>query len=218
VLSLSQIRMGRNDRAVLIGQTGTGKSTLAEFLLHDPDKRNSVAFDPKASETLEKWTGMTRCGSLDDCIYEAEEKEKRRIIFTPDAYSAESSTVQDRLFAWIYERGRTRLYIDEATALAGGATPSRYLIACLNRGRERGVSTLTATQRPARIPLNILSEAQHYYVFKVLMLTDQKRIEELTGIPIEEQATLKRFEYFYWSDLTGAYPRKLILQLGEHHA
>jgi len=208
------LKIGRSDRAVLIGQTGSGKTTLARFLVEDPNKRYSVVWDPKGSDSIADWPRLHRRASTFKQLVElAEDEDERRIIYTPHPYVAEDRDDQDQLFSWIYERGNTRFYLDEATCLAHGAYPSRYLTACLQRGRERGVSTLVSTQRPARVPLNILSEAQFYFIFKVLLPVDRKRIEELTGISIEEQTELEEFEFFVWNAWRGRIGNKVKLRL-----
>lgn len=213
-LNWQSLKLGRNDRGALIGQTGCGKTTLAEYLVRDENKKNSVAFDPKGSESVARWEGHSRYSNFGEIVEAAEVRGEGRLIYTPSPLVAEDADTQDELFAWIYARGYTRLYIDEATALTGGTYPSRYLIALLNRGRERGISTLVATQRPARIPMNIISEAQHFYIFKLLLLADRKRVEELTGISVEVQTELRDYQFYYFSASKGAHAQKLKLNLG----
>ncbi len=72
---------------------------------------------------------------------------------------------------------------------------------------------MIATQRPSRIPLITLSEAEHFYIFRLQLLKDRQRVEELTGITAEAQTDLGRFEFFYFNVFEGAYPRKLILDV-----
>jgi hypothetical protein len=202
----SAIRMGPNDRGVLIGKTGGGKTTLARFLIEDQRKPFSVVWNPKNSESIGDWRGHTRLETLREC----QDCDDPRIIYTPDPFHAEDDQTQRDLFFWIYERKHTRFYIDEATSVQyGGGRIPRHLNAVINRGRERGVSTLTATQRPSGVPLNILSESEHYYVFKVLMPQDRARIEQVTGITFEDQASLEDFEFFYFNTSRGVLPRKI---------
>jgi len=203
-----RIKLGRNDRGVLIGATGCGKTTLARFLIEDVNKPYSVVYDPKISESIGKWphTFYYDFGQL-------QEAEERRLIYRPPVEEEQDAYAQNRFFQWVYWREHTRLYVDEAYALLGGSNPSFYLQACLSRGRERGISTLIATQRPSRIPLITLSEAEHFYIFRLNLPQDQRRIEEITGITVEEQLSLEQFQFFYWNAITGRHPVKLKLSI-----
>lgn len=203
------IKLGRNDRGVLIGKTGCGKTTLARFLIEDASKPYSVTWNPKGSDNVLGWKHK-HIATLQE-LYDAEE---RRLIYTPHPLVAEDETTQQQFFYWIYERKFTRLYIDEATAIVYSANKvPRFLLAVLNRGRERGISSLTATQRPSGVPLNILSESEHYYVFKTLLPQDKQRVELITGITVEDQSDLNDFEFFYFNVSRGLFPRKLKLNL-----
>lgn len=201
MLDWRNIKLGRNDRAALIGATGCGKTVLAQYLVEDPNKRNSVVYNNKPSDRiLQMWT---RRQTNVENFETLETLQDERIIYTPPVQETLSPELQDRFFEWIYARRYTRLYIDEATSLRGGVNPSYHLQACICRGRERGISTITATQRPARIPAILISESEHFYIFRLNYLPDRQRIYELTGISVDEQTDLNRYEFFYYNALEG---------------
>ena len=205
------IKLGRYDRGVLIGKTGCGKTTLARFLIEDDNKPYSVTWNPKGSENVFKWN-QTHINNLT----ELKESQDARLVYTPHPTLAEDENDQYDFFYWIYERQYTRVYIDEATAIVYSANKApRYLTAVLNRGRERGISSLTATQRPSGVPMNILAESEHYYVFRTLLPQDQQRIEAITGITIEKQIALNDHEFYYFNLSRGLFPTKLKLNLGD---
>lgn len=206
------IKLGQNDRGVLIGKTGCGKTTLARFLIEDDSKRWSVTWNPKGSDAVNGWKHK-HVTSLSG-LYDAADDEERRIVYTPSPFLAEDENDQKELFYWIYENRNRRFYIDEATSIAyKGYSIPRFLLALLNRGRERGISTLTATQRPSGVPMNILSESEHYYIFKTLLPQDRQRVELITGLTVEDQAALDDYEFYYFHVSRGLLPRKLKLNL-----
>lgn len=206
----NQLAIGRNDRAILIGRTGCGKTTLARYLIEDKNKQYSVVYDPKASEAIEKWTTTQTQYTTFEQVQYAQEK---RIIYTPNVYEEQDAQIQDDFFHWVYWRYYTRVYIDEAYALLGGTRPSRHLLACLSRGRERGISTITSVQRPRNFPIVLMSEAEHSYIFSLQTPEDRERIYSYTGLSIDAQIDLKDFEFYYFNVRRGLYPKKLKLNL-----
>lgn len=198
------LKLPKNDRGVLIGATGSGKTFLGRYLVEDAEKPYSVVYDAKISESIGQWPHKI-ITDFDELV----ESDERRIIYRPNYIEAVNPVEQDAFFEWVYLRKNTRLFVDEAYAVTGGTNPSFHFQACLARGRERGISTLVATQRPHRIPLVTLSEAEHYWIFRLTLLNDRRRVEEITGITAEEQLDLKNHEFFYYSAFEGRYPRRL---------
>lgn len=205
-----RIKLQPYDRGVLIGKTGCGKTTLARFLIEDDYKPYSVTWNPKSSDNVNAWRyhkHLTRFTELDNA-------EENRLIYTPHPLLAEDENDQYRFFYWIYERKYTRLYIDEATSIVYPMNKSpRFLTAVINRGRERGISTLTATQRPSGVPMNLLSESEHWYIFKLNLHQDKQRVEQITGITVEDQFTLNDYEFFHFHTSRGLFPTKLRVNL-----
>ena len=183
---------------------------LAQFLVRDPFKPWSVVYDAKHSRTLGEWGGNQKI------IYdwaELTQSQDRRIIYRPSLEEAEDRGMQEAFFKWIYQQGHVRVYIDECSALLGDSSPNFYLKGCLTRGRELGVSVLATTQRPVSIPLITMSEASRFYIFRLNIEEDRKRITKITGLSDEAQLSLKRYEFFYFDVMRGLVPHKMRLDL-----
>lgn len=198
-IDFERIRTGKNNRAILLGRTGCGKTTLAKFLMNDQAKPYSIVYDAKGMMNPVSWQNHHFEYSF-KTIQEINPQEKPRIIYQPDFEASIDSNEQNEFFYWIYNRHNTRLYVDEAYSLLGGINPSRGLLACLSRGRERGISTIISSQRPARIPAVTLSEAEHYYIFQLSHPADKQRVEDITNgkITSEDIEELQPYQFYYY--------------------
>ncbi len=186
-MDLASIAPPLTDRAFLVGSTGSGKTYLARHLLRL--YRYVVVHDAKG---LIRWPGYARYTTLRGVV----RSEAERIIYAPSPPELLDPRVQDSFFAWVYERGNTVLYTDEVYAVSfrGEWLPS--FRAVLTRGRERGITSLNSAQRPTWVPLFILSEAEHYYVFRLTLLSDRKRIQEV--VPLEDPRKLLLPRRWFW--------------------
>lgn len=177
-------------RAVLVGQTGSGKTTLARALL--ATRRHVVVIDPKG---MIQWPGYHVVTDRDKLFKLT--ADTPRIIFKPSWQELQDLDALDEVFRWIYFRRHCTCYVDELFGIADGDVYPPYFGACLTRGRELGVEMWTATQRPKRVPMVALSEAEHTYVFFLKLQQDRQRIAEMTALDETVIATLPRYHYYY---------------------
>lgn len=193
---LSELVPGHTDRAFIVGQTGSGKTLLAEFLLRY--RHNVVVFDPKRRI---KWDGYTIVNSL-----RAATKTKGKIVYRPNHHAIKYWNAGDdevkRAFEWVYLRGDTTLYVDEAYLLTDGEQMPDFYHACLTQGRELGIETWTATQRPMHVPQVVMSEAEHLYAFRMRMAQDRKKVEAMCGLESRYMEGLPKY-YFYYASQDG---------------
>lgn len=209
MISLSGMVPAPSHRALFVGQTGCGKTTLAEYLLRF--RRWVVVLDGKGEIDWPGYKVITRVADLG----KQDPQRFPRLIYRPDPDEWDQVTA-DTFFRWALRRGHTTVYVDEVLYAIEDGIPKGY-VACLTRGRSKGVEVWNAVQRPARVPLSILSETNHVYSFNLNWRDDRKRIEEVSGIPesmlTAEALPLHEFVYAGVSPRTS--PRgPLKLQIG----
>lgn len=194
--NLADIRPEPCERAAIFGKTGSGKTKLAEHLL--ASFKYVVCYDAKGRLGLDKqgkrvgWPGFVRLTKLADVI----KSKHPRIIYAPTAAELRSDATINAFFEWVYKRGNTVCYVDELTAVTNRTQLPTYFHDCLVRGRELGITMIISSQRPKDIPPNIIESAERFYVFRVKMPQDVKRIQETTGLLIDF-VRLPKHEFWY---------------------
>lgn len=179
---------GRTDRAFFVGQTGSGKSTLARELLKQ--RQYVVVLDGKG---LINWSEMKLVRSFSRLVGEAAPK----MIWRPTHDELRDEEAIDKFFEWIYLRGNTTCYVDEAQTVTAGQLLPTFYHGCITRGREHKVEVWSGTQRPTLIPQVIMSEAEHMYVFKLKLEQDRDKMASMTGIDSEQLKAIPKHQFFY---------------------
>lgn len=194
-MNLKELLPGLTDRAVFVGQTGCGKTTLARFALQN--RKYVVVYDAK--DTL-NWPGYYRVESLEQLYAVRGEliDKNPRIIYAPGVEYDEDFDSIDKFFYWCYARRNCTVYVDEVYSVTPSALKmTKYHRALLTRGRERGIATFSSTQRPANVPLTIFSESEHYYVFTLNQAVDRERVERNTAVSAEQIDNLGEHDFLY---------------------
>lgn len=88
-------------------------------------------------------------------------------------------------FRRAYQVGSTVLAVDELAGLADASNPPVWLDTVQQRGRDPGpqgpITTVIVSQRPRRIPVTVISEAEHVFVFGVSHPADRAFLADLLG-------------------------------------
>ncbi len=187
MLKLEDIAPGMTDRAAFVGQTGSGKTTLAQEVCRL--RPWVVALDPKG---MLEWDGY----EVHERLSALTKAKRPRLIYRPVYEELADEETIDTFFEFVYERRNCVLYVDEIYAVAQGDSYPWFFGACLTRGRERGISTYVATQRPSRVPQVMLSESEHVFVFNLKLPQDRERIADITGMD-DGQFRLPAHEFYY---------------------
>lgn len=168
--SWEQIIPEVGDRAIITGQTGTGKSTLAKAIVQTMAAwQRTLIIDPKAE--IDWFEGAEPVGS----------KVPSRVqIYRPGLDSDVVSETND-LLRQCYEQKDWLIYIDELYGIQEKGNYPAVLNAVYTRGRSRRVSVIACCQRPAWVPLFALTETQHQYVFRLPLSEDRGRMAAICG-------------------------------------
>lgn len=204
--ALSDLQPGPTDRACFLGMTGSGKTVLAEHLLRF--RPYVVVLDVKG--TL-NWAGYTLFTSL-ETLQAADPEKHPRMIWRPTWQDLGNVEILDSFFRWIYLRKNCTVYVDEIQGVATATDFPGHMAACIQRGRELGVCLWASSQRPSRIPMIVVSEAEYSYTFRLRIDGDRKRMAEVTGMDPDVLADLPK-HYFYFSPLDGDSVGPLTLEL-----
>jgi hypothetical protein len=199
------ILLGKGQRGVLIGRTGSGKTWGGIFQLqHSPqpvvivlDTKGEPAFNtlPRENETHEFYNS----GDAFLKAYRSSDLPNYMIV-RPSPDEIADPLEMDGILAGIYTRNRECLtYIDEAYQWHVNGRAGAGLVGLLTRGRSKGMSTLISTQRPAWVSRFVFSEAEKYYIYRLLDKRDKKTISEYIPISIDDE--LPKYHFWYYDNL-----------------
>ena len=185
------IEIKSNERVTVVGKTGSGKSYLVKKLITKFDK--VLFFDPKF-EHGELEGNVTH--NLRDTI-KLMQQPKFFIIYQPQSITPE---IFNCLCKQVYSRGNMVLVMDEVLRLCQYRV-EEWHDRIIRMGRIRGIGLWHLTQRPTYIDGFVLSEAEHFFLFKMQLETDRKKLKGIIGNTAELTNDLKEFEFIYYNHL-----------------
>lgn len=163
---------------VLLGGSGTGKTTLAKALL-GAYRGFVLAIDPKGTlggpRGLEGYVIVRSPSGLRRI-----RRGYDRVIYRPGPVYSDLRSYDD-VYRWAYERGKLLVYTDEIYSTMRGTRSPDWQRACITSGRELGVAMISSTQRPKGIDPRLLSESESIACFKLRKQDDAKYVSEFMG-------------------------------------
>jgi|SRR5579863_147258 len=195
VSTSEQFPIGSDERAVLVGKSDSGKTTLAKSLIIRWP--HLLVIDPKAEFDLPHARRVSDPYELN----RIKRGDERPTIFQPETRYWNAETYNG-VFRWVYERKNCSLFVDEQFGVQDGLRAPEYERAICTRGRSRKIRFLVGTQRPSRVPLEILTEAKWYFLFQLSEEEDLKRMAGMmSSNPAERRVILetKLGEHHFWA-------------------
>lgn len=171
---MTDFYLGPTDRVLVVGQTGTGKSTLARALT--VGYRSQVVIDPKHEEELPRsHTVYTPAAFAQLYPHRA-----TRIVFRPDPELADGSDV-DAVMRRVLSYGHTALIVHEAMLYASATTIVPAYRRALIAGRTLQVPVWSCSQRPTGLHNVVISETTHVFMFDLMLEADRAKLAGIAG-------------------------------------
>lgn len=175
-------RLARGQRAMIAGKTGSGKTTMAIWLL----RRSPgpwLMLNPKHTKALKEFPGSVQVDSIQfKDIDEAFKRSSYVVVNPPAEYN--HPEILDQFIEMLFRNyDGLNLYVDELLMIHERGQPGDGLIHWLTLGRESQLSFIGVTQRPRRVSLFLFSESDYFGVLKLNLLDDRKRMYEFIGDP-----------------------------------
>lgn len=206
IRTFDDIRLDPDERGAVIGQTGTGKSTLSRTLLNGV-KRVAI-IDPKREFDFPECPVYSSLKML-------KLRKPERFTFRPSEDDLQDLNLLSEVYRYCYNLGNITVYTDDVVGIVRRMTYPRYLGVCYQMGRSKKVAMLSCFQRPSALPLFMTSEAQKYYIFKLALKDDIKRVSEYClGYTSNMLSDRHTFAYFDATTMDAAIPLKIKLRKG----
>ena len=145
-----------NERIAIIGKTGSGKTVFAKSIFHRYQR--SVFFDPKRENSD---LGIA-CSRLDD-VFRHCTGSSFHVVYQPFDLNEE---MFNEFCRRCFQHGNMTIIMDEVYFICFPRV-SEWHEKLIRMGRSRGIGLVHLTQRPSYIDNLILSESEHFIIYRL---------------------------------------------------
>lgn len=231
----------RSSRSFLVGTTGTGKSTLAEIMMREYQKKYSHpkfpvrtliadtkprfraewelnGFPTRSSGRYNKWgygTDILKGSYVIPCVAQDITKEIAQVwrlggdtviaqTESEDEWGVVSSATTAFYEGWGAEHPRL-VFVDELADFYKYRALGDIFQRISRNGRERDVALISGSQRPRKVPVEVMTEMLRLYMFQLDFWEDIKHVMQF-GIPPNVIAPEHHNFYLYDKRLKLEFP------------
>lgn len=168
------------ERALVVGQTGSGKSVFVIWLLQRIKRAPIYIYDTKDEPKFRMLPANVLVENMAEALkYKNDEKVDYVIVRPPVELMGEPKILDEMLWFHYLNLQQCPAYIDEAYTFQINGRAGKGLIALLTRGRSKGITTIISSQRPVRLDRFCITEAQKIYVLAISDKADKKRLDDI---------------------------------------
>lgn len=180
-------RIRKDERALFVGRTGSGKTTLADRLIRTLGYR-TVVIDPKHAWEFPGYRLVDQYDPSPATI---------RQVFRPRDTEADGWADASAFLTsvWSY-RVPTIVYVDEITKLSTPRRTLAILADIVRLGRQVGIGAWYASQRPRDCPSMFFTESEHWFVFDLRNEDDRSRAAGFLGERVRHRIS-EPFAFWY---------------------
>jgi ABC-type oligopeptide transport system ATPase subunit len=179
----------QGEHLAIVGDTGTGKTTLAAALLDTQDY--SISIRTKADRTKLPGRKVSTAKQIQN------RDPKDRVFLLDPKYEHQREEVA-ACCELVWKEGGWTIYFDELYYLTQLGRPiEQHVNRLLTQGRSQGITVVTGMQRPVHVSRFALSQSNHVIVF-AQEGRDAKTISEVTSERMRASAKLKPFHWLWF--------------------